>query len=154
VTLQLIQDLIRARLEGYVFARARSWRHVKKGYPLSIQEIWHIIQKVGRDAGIDGFNPRMLRQYFAANWAHTEHKSLPTLQQILRHKSLETTSIYVGKLVFFEDVQAEYDGIQNGPLAPDSICHGCSIVNVCKFAPLPGCASSCRYKKVEEAEKV
>jgi integrase len=154
VTLQLIQDLVRERLEGYVFTRARSWKHVKSGQPLSVQEIWHIIHAIGADAGVEGFKPRILREYFAANWAHTEKKSLPTLQQILRHKSLETTQIYINKLVFFEDVQREYDEIQNGPLVVDCICKDCAVVNICKFAPLPSCASSCRYQKILEVEKV
>jgi len=151
VTLQLVQDLIRERLEGYVFTRARSWKRVKKGLPLTVQEVWHVIRKVGADAGIQGFKPRMLREYFAANWAHTERKSLPTLQQILRHKSLETTQIYINKLVFFEDVQAEFDGVRNGPLMAESVCRGCSVVNVCKYAPLPDCVEGCRFKpKIKE----
>lgn len=150
VTLQLVQDLIRERLEGYVFTRAQSWKRVKQGEPLSGEMIWHVIHDAGADAGVEGFKPRMLREYFAANWAHTEHKSLPTLQQILRHKSLETTQIYINKLVFFEDVQAEFDGVRNGPLTGESICKGCSVVNVCKFAPLPDCVESCRFKQKEE----
>jgi len=154
VTLQLIQDLIRERLEGYVFTRARSWKHVKEGMPLSVQEIWHIIHNVGADAGVEGFKPRMLREYFAANWAHTERKSLPTLQQILRHKSLETTQVYINKLVFFEDVQREFDGVRNGPLMAESVCRGCSVVNVCKYAPLPDCVEGCRFKpKIKEEMK-
>jgi hypothetical protein len=93
----------------------------------------------------------MLREYFAANWAHTERKSLPTLQQILRHKSLETTQIYINKLVFFEDVQAEFDGVRNGPLMAESVCEGCSVVSVCKYAPLPDCVEGCRFKpKIKE----
>lgn len=152
VTLQLIQDLIRERLEGYVFTRARSWKHVKKGMPLSVQEIWHVIHAVGADAGVEGFKPRMLREYFAANWAITEKKSLPVLQQILRHKSLETTQVYINKLVFFEDVQREYD--QGGPVMTDCICKDCSIVNVCRFAPLPSCVEGCRFKpKIKEEMK-
>jgi integrase len=150
VSLQLIQDLIRERLEGYVFTRERSWKNVKKDLPLSVQEIWHIIHNIGLEAGVKDFKPRTLRQYFAANWAHTERKSLPTLQQILRHKSLETTQVYINKLVFFEDVQAEFDGVRNGPLMAESVCKGCSVVNVCKYAPLPDCVEGCRFKQKEK----
>jgi integrase len=152
VTLQLIQDLIWERLEGYVFTRARSWKHVKEGMPLSVQEIWHIIHAIGLDAGVEGFKPRMLREYFAANWAHTERKSLPTLQQILRHKSLETTQVYINKLVFFEDVQREFDGVRNGPLMAESVCKGCSVVSVCKYAPLPSCVEGCRFRQQKKEE--
>lgn len=150
VTLQLVQDLIRERLEGYVFTRTRSWKHVKKDLPLSVQEIWHIIREIGRNAGVEGFKPRMLREYFAANWAQTEKKSLPTLQQILRHRSLETTQVYINKLVFFEDVQREYD--QGGPVMTDCICKDCSIVGVCRFAPLPSCVEGCRFKQSKKEE--
>ena len=152
VSLQLIQDLIRERLEGYVFTRSRSWKHVKKGMPLSVQEIWHIIHAIGLDAGVEGFKPRVLREYFAANWAHTEKKSLPVLQQILRHKSLETTQVYINKLVFFEDVQREFDGIQNGLFVGDCICKNCSVVGVCRFAPLPSCVEGCRFKQLKKEE--
>jgi integrase len=152
VTLQLIQDLIRDRLEGYVFTRVRSWKHTKKDLPLTLQDIWHIVHEVGEEAGVHGFTPRMLREYFAANWAYTEKKSLPVLQQILRHKSLETTQVYINKLVFWEDVQREYD--QGGPMLTGMICKDCSIVNVCKFAPLPSCVEGCRYKPKLETTKI
>lgn len=162
VTLQLIQDLIGERREGYVFTHDRTWQYVKKDFPLRVQEIWHIIHQIGLKAGVEGFKPRDLRQYFAANWAHTERKSLPALQQILRHRNLETTSIYVGGKVFFEDVQREYDQIKNGPLiepqfeepAPNQaqgphakICGECGALQVCKYASMmPECVTACSHR--------
>lgn len=151
LTLQLMQDLIGEALEGLLFTRSRSWRHVKEGEPLSIGEVWHIIHKIGLKASVKGFKPRILREYFAFVWAHVEKKSLVTLQRILRHQSLETTSLYVQKLHSWEDMQREYNGVKNQPFVGSdplrvSICNDCPNLGFCKFAPLPSCVEGCRFK--------
>jgi integrase len=151
LTLQLIKDLVDNRLEGYVFTRTHSWKKAKKDKPLTVQEVWHVIHEIGLEAGVKGFKPRVLRQYFAAVWAHVEKKSLVTLQRILRHKSLETTQVYVDKLVFWEDVQREYEGVRNEPFARGSnscVCSDCPSLSVCKYAPLPEYATGCRFKPI------
>jgi hypothetical protein len=67
---------------------------------------------------------------------------------------LETTQVYINKLVFFEDVQAEFDGIRSGPFVGDCVCKDCTVVNVCKYAPLPDCVEVCRFKpKIKEETK-
>jgi hypothetical protein len=162
VTLQLIQDLIRERLEGYVFTRTQSWKYVKKDLPLSVALIWYIIHEIGLNAGVRGFKPRMLRQYFAAHWVRDENKSVSTLQEILRHTSLETTQIYIGRMSFWEDTQAEYDQVKSGPFiefqreetgtvqaqrAHAKVCTDCAAIQVCKYASsMPECVSGCRYR--------
>ena len=180
LSLELIQDLIGEREEGYVFTHQGSWTQVKADQPLSRVEIWQIVHDIAEEAGVEGFNPRILRHYFAACWYEEmkrlgSRKTLVGLQRILRHKSLAITQIYLGKLVFFEDIQSEFEGIQNSPLVPETlahvtsaktplcrardnrvpiawesagqtICNGCGYVGFCKFAPLPSCVDSCRFK--------
>jgi integrase len=162
LTLQLIRDLCGFRTQGYVFRQSRSWKYVKGDKPLSVQEIWHVIHHIAREAGVPNFNPRMLRHYFAAHWIYDLHKSVPALQVILRHESLESTQVYVGRLTFWEDVQREYDGIRNGPIvesqveetnptraqgAHAKVCSDCAALQVCKFAAqMPACAMSCCHK--------
>lgn len=158
LTLQLIHDLIQERLEGYVFTRSTSWKKVKEDLPLSVQEVWHITHKIGEEAGVKGFKPRTLRQYFAAYWLYVKKKSLAGLQEILRHKDPATTLVYAAKLRFFEDLQAEYEGVQNQPFVEnvtrvaESICSRCGNLAFCKFAPLPSCVESCRYKTLKKEE--
>jgi hypothetical protein len=181
LSLELIQDLIGEREEGYVFTHQGSWTQVKADQPLSRVEIWQIIHDIAEEAGVKGFNPRILRHYFAAHWIFDLHGSPVVLQRLLRQKNLAVTTIYISKLSFFEDDQAEYEGIQNSPLVPkqpdvkqssislvgmggngpkkclvagETICNGCGYVGFCKFAPLPSCASSCRFKpKIEVDQK-
>jgi hypothetical protein len=161
VTLQLIQDLCGFRKHGYVFTRARSWKHVKGDKPLTIQDIWHTIHKIGYDAGVPNFKPRDLRRYFAAHWIRDQDKSLAGLQELLRHQDAETTMIYVNKLSFWEDTQKEYDQIKKGPIAESQVeetttvqsrprakvCQECGSAQVCKFAAqMPDCALACSYR--------
>jgi hypothetical protein len=178
LSLELIQQLIGERQEGYVFTHQGSWTQVKRDEPLSRVEIWQIIHDIALEAGVKGFNPRILRHYFAAHWIFDLKGNIVVLQRILRHKNLTVTTIYVSKLSFFEDIQKAYEGIQNQPLIPETalerthfasglpeenspcrernfrisevagetICNGCVHVEFCKFAPLPSCASECRFK--------
>jgi len=162
LTLQLIRDLCGFRTHGYVFRQSRSWKYTHGDKPLTDATIWTVIHSIARDAGVPDFNPRMLRHYFAAHWIYDLHNSVPALQTILRHESLESTQVYVGRLSFWEDVQREYDGIRNGPLAESQIeetapvqtqgahakvCSDCASVQVCKFAAqMPTCAMSCCHK--------
>jgi hypothetical protein len=166
VTLQLIQELIGDRQSGYVFLR-ETWTRTRQNQPLSIHDIWHVAHDTAEAAGVQNFCPRILRQYFAANWALREKKSLVVLQAIMRHRSLAVTSIYIAHLTFWEDLQKEYEIIQNGPFeefesaAPaampketvnlkDSICGVCSNLELCKFQPLPPCVTACKYKEVKK----
>jgi hypothetical protein len=158
LSLQLVKDLVGERCEGLVFTHRGSWTKVKADEPLSRVEIWQIIHDIAEKVGVKGFNPRILRHYFAAHWVYDEKKSLVTLQRILRHKSLAVTQVYLSKLSFFEDVQREFDGVQNSPLVPETtqlqlndvsqfntrnskqvgwvagetICNGCSNLALCR----------------------
>jgi len=162
LTLQLIKDLCAFRTHGYVFRQSRSWKYTHGDKPLTDATIWTVIHNIAKAVGIQGFNPRMLRHYFAAHWIYDLHNSVPSLQVILRHESAENTMIYVGRLSFWEDVQREYDGIRNGPIvesqveetnptraqgAHAKVCSDCAALQVCKFAAqMPACAMSCCHK--------
>jgi len=171
LTLQMIQDLIGLRTQGYVFKQEGTWKYVRGDKPLTRARVWRIIREIAKKADVPDFNPRMLRHYFAAHWALVEKKSLLSLQRILRHRSLETTSIYLARLTFWEDLQKEYDDVKNEQIQESSngiakfeveptskhstiilpnsassqtICTECKIQRFCKFAPLPSCVESCK----------
>jgi integrase len=172
LTLQLIQDLVGTRTKGYVFTHQGSWTYVKAEEPLSRVQIWTVIHEIAEKAGVKGFNPRILRHYFAAHWYYVDEKSLLGLQRLMRHSSLEITSIYLARLIFWEDLKAEYDSVKNAPFVEfqqesaevagsipaqvqipvnleESICKVCSNLHLCKFAPLAPCVTSCRLKIVK-----
>jgi len=161
LTLQLIKDLCAFRTHGYVFRQSRSWKYTHGDKPLTDATIWTVIHNIAKAVGIQGFNPRMLRHYFAAHWIYDLHNSVPSLQVILRHESAENTMIYVGRLSFWEDVQREYDGIRNGPIVESQVeetatvqsrprakvCSECGAAQVCKFAAtMPTCALACAHR--------
>ena len=162
LTLQLIKDLIGFRTHGYVFRQSRSWKYCKGDKALTDASIWTVIHNIAKAVGIQGFNPRMLRHYFAAHWIYDLHNSVPSLQVILRHESAENTMIYVGRLSFWEDVQREYDGIRKGPIVESHIeetapvqaqgvhakvCSECGAIQVCKYAAtMPTCALACAHR--------
>jgi integrase len=164
LTLQHIQDLIGMRTEGYVFTHTTSWTYVKHAQPLSHVQIWTIIHEIAEKAGVKGFNPRILRHYFAImylreqeeqpDWQRKRRRTLETLRKLLRHSHLGVTQIYLSKLTFFEDMQEEYESVQNEPIVnqaapmgfePTSICNDCSNLTLCKFQPLPSCVTKCRF---------
>jgi len=158
VTLELIQLLIGKRLEGYVFRQRKTWILKAADRPLEPNTVWIRVKTIAKQAGVEGFTPRLLRHYFAAEW-HQTRRSLEVLRRILRHKSLAYTQFYLARLVFFEDVQQTYDEVMSGPFAPDSLsahsgpCSTCSIATVCKYVgSLPDHAVGCRYKPKLEAE--
>jgi len=162
VTLELIKELCQFRTHGYVFTHAGSWKHVKGDKPLTIQDIWHTIHKIGYDAGVPNFTPRDLRRYFAAHWVRDQDKSLAGLQGLLRHQDAETTMIYVNKLSFWEDTQKEFDSVRKGPIVESQfeepnptrgqgvhakVCSECGALEVCKFAAtMPNCAMACSHR--------
>jgi integrase len=166
LTLQLIHDLIGNRFKGYVFTRelrSQSWSHVKAGKPLHVATVEKRIEKISEAAGVKGLTPRLLRHYFAVEW-HRQGGSLELLRRILRHKSLAYTQFYLSRLVYFEDLQSEYEKLQNGPLSRVSeqlgsldtgcltqkICHSCANLPICKLADqMPIWATGCQHYKKE-----
>jgi len=174
ITLQLIQDLIRDRKGGYVF-RQRSWRYKKYDKPLTRTAVWHNISKIGKAAGVQPFYPRILRHYFAAKWHKdmkkpNSKKTIVGLQRMLRHTSLLTTTVYLAQLVFSEDLQEEYEDIQNNPIIQEKsiikdktkpilndiyqkFCANCDHEPICKFINdfcSSDYAASCKYFLVKE----
>ena len=172
LTLQLMKDLIGDRREGLLFLH-KNWKRKNQGKPLTNVAVWKAIKTIGEDAGVKGFHPRVLRHYFAADWIYVQKKSMETLRRILRHKNLLVTHRYLSRLVFFEDVQKEYDEIRanpfieqprrdlnppQGPLkTPNYLkwCSNCDHEHLCKFIK-DFCSSeyagSCKYFMVKEQE--
>jgi hypothetical protein len=161
VTVQLLKDLVGVRLDGYVFTQKRSWTHLKEGEPLTLSTVWVRVRTIAASAGVRGFNPRRFRQYFAAEWS-LQKRSLELLRRILRHKSLAYTQFYLSKLIFWEDLQSEYERFQDGPfvggVVPEprqvgvaepllnGICSVCGSLSVCKYADrMPSWATGCRF---------
>jgi integrase len=167
LTLQLIQDLIGPRREGYVFTRevySRSWSHAKTGKPLCVATVEARLKKIAEATGVKGFTPRLLRHYFAVEWLRAG-KNLELLRQILRHKSLAYTQFYLSRLVYFEDLQSEYESIQMGPLSPSwqdktenltpAICRKCEKLPICKLADkMPSWVTGCQYFSPEQKPSV
>ena len=168
VTLQLIQDLVGSRREGYVFTRevySRSWSHVKAGLPLRVGTVEVRVKRIAEAAGVKGFTPRLLRHFFAAEW-YRRGGSLELLRRILRHKSLAYTQFYLSRLVYFEDLQGEYQKLQSGPILDEAytpkpppqtqvtqptlpeVCRTCGNLSICRLVDqMPVWATGCRYYK-------
>jgi len=152
ITLQLIKDLIGEREEGTVFTRQDRWRIAKQHKPLSRVAAWYLFHSIGLAAGVEGFSPRICRHYFAAKWHEDmkkqgSKKTLEGLRRILRHTSLTTTTFYLQRLVFFEDIQEQYQEIQEPYIARQEAspfyrkwCSKCRIAPVCKMID-QACAS-------------
>jgi integrase len=160
VTLELIRLLIGKRLEGYVFRQRKTWTVKGVDRPLRPNTVWIRVKTIGEEAGVHNFTPRLLRHYFAADW-HQQKKSLEVLRQIMRHKSLTYTQIYLARLVFFEDIQRAYDEVTSGPFVSEGShgnsgpCKDCNIAHVCKYAgSLPDYAVGCCYKPKMENTKI
>jgi len=122
ITLQLIKDLIGNRVEGNVFTREDNWKIRAQHKPLSRVAIWYLFHGIGLAAGVKDFNPRICRHWFACKWLEEMRKPGSTktivgLQRILRHKNIATTTFYLARLVFFEDIQEEFNGVKNPYIA-------------------------------------
>lgn len=152
ITLQLIKDLIGDRDEGVVFTREDTWKNARRNLPLSRQAVWYVLRNIGVAAGVEGFSPRLLRHFFACKWHEDmkkpdSKKTLEGLRRILRHTSLTTTTFYLERLVFFEDIQEEYQEVQEPYIARRQLspfyrqwCSTCVVEPVCKIID-QACAS-------------
>jgi integrase len=171
LSLQLIQDLAASRKEGYVFRQKHSYAKQKAGIPILPQTIDHLYHTIGKTVGIEKFSPRTSRHYFAADWHYIQHKSIELLRRILRHRSLAYTQLYLSRLVFWEDLQREYDSIRAAPFIDEDfaglhkydveahtspmlsdfykrVCQNCESEQVCKFIDqMPPFSTGCAYFK-------
>jgi integrase len=156
LTADYLREFRADRVEGLVIQRdpnCRVWRHLVD-QRLSKENLEYIIKKWSKLAGLQNWRSmRMydLRHYFAANWAYPADGKRPgnlhALSKILRHKTLLCTQIYLSRLVFYEDLQAEYDRLQKGPLSStrtsemptcgnwffDKYCRVCEHQPACRF---------------------
>lgn len=113
--------------EGLLIKRYQGGRAIRIGdsryeEPLTGDAVWQVVRRHARKAGIRNwrdYNPRLLRHYFAASFAKGKDDkpgNLEVLRRILRHTSLLRTQIYLSRLIFFEDVQEEYNRIHKLPV--------------------------------------
>jgi len=111
--------------QGYVIGRllGSAYSNQMRGQPISREYLWRVWRRIARRAKLGNwrsFTPRLGRHYFAA--ISTYHRdpqkrlNLETLRRILRHKNLAYTQVYLSRLVFFEDIQADYDRVHNLPI--------------------------------------
>jgi integrase len=127
LTADYLRQLKADRTEGWVLRRnkkAYAWTDLKG--PLSLEDLNHTIKKWARLAGCVTWQKMRiydLRHFFAANWVYPADGkpagNLHALSRILRHTTLLNTQIYLSRLVFYEDMQAEYDRLQKGPFVDD-----------------------------------
>jgi len=174
LTLQFIKDLIGSRTEGVVFTRQDNQKIARQNKPMSRTAIWYLIHGIGLAAGVKGVNPRLLRHYFVASLMYPkpdehgnrrEPASIETVRRMCRHTNLATTTFYVARLVFPEDIKRDYDRLQNPyvrtesesskkELEPSSFyeefCSRCTHEQVCsikqKMCSCEG-ATGCRFYK-------
>lgn len=104
--------------EGWVIRPLESW-NIKHSddKPITSDTLQNVVKWYAKEAGIPDwkrYNPTLLRAFFAANWV-SEKRSLKVLQMIMRHNELGTTLHYVGRIVFWEDLEAEFHRIQRVP---------------------------------------
>jgi integrase len=166
---------------GWVIERdpqGRIW--VDSPEPLTYENLEFIVKKWAKAAGCETWKKislYALRHFFAASWAYPQDGKAPgnlhALSKILRHKSLLYTQIYLSRLVFYEDIQSEYDRVQSWPFAQDGNrdqvpacgneffdrwCRTCEHMPTCKYidrAMSSPWASGCRFhitKKIEKEE--
>lgn len=131
------------------------------GKPLSNTRIQYLVKYYAREAGIPNwqqYNPRLFRCFFAKIWV-TEKRDVKILQTLMRHSDLTMTMRYVSRIVFWEDVEREFDRVQTGPferrlkkLNLDSPvvrqCLNCPARHVCKYidqAVESEWATGCRF---------
>ena len=142
--------------------------NVKKsawGKPISNDAIHDVVKGIARDAGIfewRRYNSTLLRAYFAADWVR-QRRSLKMLQYMMRHNSLAMTFRYVSKILFWSELEREFDRVQQIPverrmkkLSVNEMlerpmakqCLRCPAVSVCKYvdeAVQSEWAEGCRF---------
>jgi len=126
--------------------------NVKKsalGKPISNDAIADVVKWYAQKAGIFDwrrYNSTLLRAYFAADWVRRK-RSLKMLQYMMRHNSLSMTFRYVSKILFWSELQREFNRVQQKPRRLKKLnvsemlenpvakqCLRCPAVKVCKYA--------------------
>lgn len=166
VTLDYVQQYIRQERTVYgdgtpYLFYSKTWRKGRVK-PLSGFNYRALLRKICSEAGLPYVKPTIFRHYFAVKWVKAG-KSIEGLRRILRHATLLVTHRYLQRLFTLEDLQREYDDVRRLPFETtpsanceaESLCSHCRFVKICKFAPLPPVAASCRhYQQKKEVENV
>ena len=139
-TLELIEDYTADRNRG-VILQPGSRYVTKPGEPLSRVSLWNICRSIAKAARIPHWKeyyPYLWRHFFAADWDQRKGNT-NTLRGILGHQSLTTTTIYLSRLIFWENHLREYDRIKgetrkmNGNKFYEQYCINCIHRPVCRF---------------------
>lgn len=135
------------RDEGYIIQQHDrcAWRRGKPVTTIGLCDIW---KRWARRAGIRSwqqYTPTLGRHYFAAWWHYVKHGNLEILRRIMRHKHLTTTQVYLSKLIFYEDVQAEMQRLQTLPIRKNQ--EGCDQIEICKFHR-PSTSGGCQLEPI------
>ena len=75
-------------------------------FPFTRQRGWHLVERIGRHAGIKGLHPHSLRHLLATTWVN-KRLDVRKLQLLLGHASVSTTMEYVDRNL--EELRAEYE---------------------------------------------
>jgi integrase len=111
-TLVMLETLLNGRSKGYVFQHRRKGK-AYADKPLTVQAVWELVRRIAVKAGVDGFNPRMFRRFYAAFWMKKAKGELEGLQTIMRHADSQVTWEYADQFVFEDDVRREADRVED-----------------------------------------
>lgn len=156
---KLATKVAAGRTEGLLIRRFESYCYGKNSLntPLTIQDVWGLTRRHARKAGIKNWrevNPRLLRHYFAATFAKGKDGNpgnMEVLRRILRHTSLLSTQFYLARLIFFEDVQDEYDRIHTLPIEKEERKLSVKMLDSAIAEQCRQCPAKPVCKHVEEA---
>lgn len=159
MTLQLMENLMDTQAGKFIFHR-KTWTVHRQNKPLTRNAVWSITSQIGLEAGVEGYNPRMGRHYFACKWVEDmkkpgSSKTEADLRAILRHKNPLSLTFYLAKLRFFEDLQKAYHEMQEPYIDTQELsdfyrehCQKCEREPTCKFVDQVSAspwASGCRF---------
>lgn len=142
------------RREGWVIQQHErcAWRRGKPITTIGLCDIWKRWAKRAQIPNWKQFTPTLGRHCFAAWFFYVKKGNLEILRRILRHKNLLTTQIYLSKLMFYEDVQAEMQRLQTIPTI-ETNQEECGKSEICKYfeAAEKGCCKNqtiCKHCQV------
>lgn len=108
-----------------VLIRAKEGYETRSGNQISDVLLFDIVKNAARRAGIPGWQrvyPYLLRHYFASKWV-LEKGSIETLRRILGHDSLTSTQSYLSQLIWWEDVEHDYERIVEAGKMEGEVLH-------------------------------
>jgi len=140
-TLDLIDDYEGDSNPCQPILRSSPGYQMRSGPVLSETLLCGLVKEAAKAAGIASwqrFYPNLLRHHFAADWV-VRKGNIYMLQRILGHRYISTTTVYLKRLIYWEDVIGEYDRIKGGTRKMEETdfylkwCSKCEHEPVCGF---------------------